>query len=346
MPFEISMVSNMDHKKKPTLIKQEPKLKIAVFRRGGLGDGLYENMFIRNIKDHFKNSEIHAFIDIPFFPVLQGHPDCSQFHYVRWGPTIMTEMDVRNYYLDNYDIWFDIKPLQVLDGKGREGLWDINMEHRIRDIEGRYYAPNGAEMFDWYQEMGVNSQEEMFVKLFNIPVDLSKAYFNKAEISHSIRLPEKYATISAGWTFVSNHKSWTGVGWENICEYLNSKGICPVQLGKSDEPIIKGAMIATHLSLQQQYTVLSGSMFHMGCDGFLTHVAAMMNVPAVVLWGVTPWQIWGHANQYHVISPEFHNFWWSSWHWTKENRCLEIMAAISPEQVEEQIDKLMQERYA
>ena len=316
-------------------------LRIAAFRRGGLGDGLIESAIIGSLRKHFPNSHITAYADTSFLPILSRNLNCNTIVPVEWKRGLITEVDVRNHYVDLHDIWFDVKPLQYLEGKRSGEFITQNIKNKLSDIETRYYWFNGPELISFYEEMEVIGQTELFEKVFGIPSNMSDAYLLEEEIN--IELPEKYAVISAGWTDTSFYKAWKQEKWEEISSYLNKYGICPVQIGKSSESIIKGSITATHLSLNQQYTVIKNSMMHLGSDGFFSHVAAKYNKPSIVLWGMTPWQIWGHRNQSNVISPKFECLWWTHYNWAHDGKCPEIMDAIEIEMVKEKIETLLSE---
>lgn len=315
-------------------------LRIAVFRRGGYGDGLIESAIIGSLRNYFPDSYITAYADPSFLYILSKNLNCNEIVPVEWKRGLITEIDVRNHYLNLHDLWFDVKPLQYLEGKRSGEFISQNIKNKLSDIESRYYYFNGPELISFYEDMGAIGQADMFEKLFNIPVNMSNAYLLEEDIEN-FKLPEKYAVISAGWTDTSFYKAWEKCKWEEVASYLNMYGICPIQIGKSSEKIINGSIIATHLSLNQQYKLIKNSILHLGSDGFFSHVAAKYNKPSIVLWGITPWQIWGHKNQNHVISPKFECLWWTYYNWAHNDRCADIMNAIEVDMVKEQIDILL-----
>lgn len=334
-------IIGIGHIKRKTVIKKDYDLKIAIFRRGGLGDGLIESALLGSIKNHFNNSYISAYSDMSFLQILHKNINCNNIVPVEWRRGLMTEIDVRNHYIDLHDLWFDVKPLQFLEGKRSNEFISPDIRNKLSDIESRYYFFNGRELVEFYEEMGVRGQVNMFQKIFNISSSMSNAFLIDEETN--IKLPNNYVTISAGWTDTSYYKSWDKNNWEEICSLLNKNGICPVQIGKSNEDIINGAINVTHLSLEQQYNVIKNSLFHLGTDGFFAHVASKYEKPAIILWGVTPWQVWGQDKQYDVISPKFDCLWWSNFNWAHDSRCHDIMNAISVDMVNEKIQLLMED---
>jgi len=323
------------------ITKKEYDMKIAVFRRGGLGDGLIESAVIGALRRHFPNSHITAYSDTTFLQVFSKNNNCNVVVPVEWKRGLITEVDVRNHYMSMHDLWFDVKPLQNLEGRRSGDFIAPAIKNKLSDIESRYYFFNGPELVSFYEEIKARGQIESFSKLFNIDISMSDAYLIEEE--PDFNLPTQYATISAGWTETSFYKAWNQDKWEEICKNLNKNGICPIQIGKSTENMISGAMNVTHLSIYQQYSVVKNAMFHMGSDGFFSHVSAKYNKPTIILWGVTPWQVWGHKYQYDVISPKYECLWWTYYNWAHESRCPEIMNAITVDMVSEKIDLLLEE---
>lgn len=346
MQVKLTGVGHLNQPEIKTIYEQKNKecmINIASFRRGGYGDGLIENAVISSLKNNFINSKINGYVDISFFQILQNHPSCNSVIPVEWARPLITEVDVRRHYVKDYDLWYDVKPIPFLDGKRSGEYIDSEIRWKLADIETRYYRFNGHEIINFYREMKVKGQPEMFSKVFNIPISMTNAYLPKEGLPDNFSLPQKYATISAGWTETSHYKAWEEHKWNEISEWLHTNGICPVQIGKSREATINHALTATHLSLNQQYSVIDNAMFHMGSDGFFSHVAAVVDIPAVVLWGPTPPEVWGHVNQKDVIAPNAEILWWTHWHWGRDSKCQEMMRSISVEQVKEKIEEVISE---
>lgn len=336
--MQLTGVGNIKINKK--IKNKEHKLKIATFRRGGLGDGFIQSAITASIKKHFPDADITAYSDTTFTNIFHGAQYCNRIVPVEWKRGLITEIDVRNFFLSLHDLWFDLKPLQFIEGSKSSNFISEEKKNRLRDIESRYYYFNGRELEDFYKEMDAIGQTQLFSKIFNIEASMSNAHLNEQNLDGFDR-PKKYAVISAGWTDTSFYKSWPSGKWDQIALFLNKNGICPIQIGKSSEPLIHGCVLATHLSLNQQYTLIKESSLFLGSDGFLTHVAAKYNIPSVVLWGITPWRVWGHPGQYNVISPKFDCLWWSYYNWAHDHKCSEIMDAIEVEQVQEKIQEVI-----
>ena len=346
--MRISVYGKGHESKSPTPIRKQrsnPSVRIGVFRRGGLGDGLIENAIITAIKRAIPESSISGYADESFYKMMMDHPACSSMRVVPWTPGMYSEVQVRHSILsaNEVDLWFDVKPVPFVDGRNRELFVDMTHLGELAEIEGRYYRFNSDEIIDLYRRHGCQGQPQLVSKLLGIEASIRDANLRRERPPSGFVLPSWYATISAGWTDTSHYKGWTVEGWGEVSRWLSEQGICPVQVGMGDEQQIPGAMSATSLSMWQQIDVIHGASLHLGSDGFLCHVASAADVPTIVLWGPTPHEVWGHPGQTAVISPIARNIWWTHYHWAHDPGCQETMRAIEPDAVIEAIGRTLDE---
>lgn len=315
--------------------RKHAPIRIGVFRRGGMGDGLMEGAVITALKREIPESSITGYADMPFYKILMGHPDCSFVRAMPWSTGMSTEVQVRHATMisDELDLWFDAKPVPFIDGRNCDRHFDTTHLGELADIEGRYYRFNGDEIIDLYRRHGCYGQLDLISKLFGFDASIRDAYLQRERPPSKFALPSSYATISAGWTDTSHYKGWTVEGWAEVSHWLSTQGICPVQVGLADEPEIPGTMSARSLDLPQQVDIICGAMLHAGSDGFLCHVSSAADVPTVVLWGPTPHEVWGHPGQVAVVSPISRNVWWTHYHWAHDPACQDMMRAIDPDAV-------------
>jgi ADP-heptose:LPS heptosyltransferase len=211
----------------------------------------------------------------------------------------------------------------------------------LADIESRYYRFNADEIIELYRRKGCRGQPQLFQEMFGIQASIRDAIFPMDDPPPSIVLPDRYLVISGGWTGTSHYKAWPRKKWDVVVDRAARSGVCSVQIGKDDEPSIVGAMNVRHLGLSQQMGILSGAVAYAGCDGFFSHAAAALDVPGVVLWGITPPEVWGHPGQTDVISPIARNLWWTHYHWAWDEGCQSIMSAIDVDSVSDAIDTVL-----
>jgi ADP-heptose:LPS heptosyltransferase len=304
--------------------------RIAAFRRGGLGDGLLESCLLTAARRQFQHASIDGFSDDSFFELLRKHPACSTVIHVPWGRGLALETDIRRQHAQSYDLWYDTKPVPMIDGRMALTHCDLDVRARLADVESRYYHFNADEIISLYRDMGCRGQMEMMTRLFGFEVRIQDAYILRLPLPSNIRLPSSYITVSAGFTHTSEYKSWPAGGWEIFGGWLNSCGICPIQVGSPSERRLEGFLSMTNLSMNQQFEIISGAMCHIGSDGFLCHVSSALDTPTVVLWGPTPSCVWGHVGQIDVVAPDARNLWWTHYHWGRSVECKEMMARIDP----------------
>ena len=316
--------------------------KIASFRRGGFGDGLLESCLLTAIKRRFPKSSIDGFADPDFFEVVKNHPSCSSIVNVPWGRGMDTEMNVRRKNVGGYDLWYDAKPLPMLDGKMANSYCDLELKNRLEEMERRYYRFNGDEIVSLYQELGCHGQMDMYSKLFGLDVRIQDAFIQRLPLPPNVSLSSSYATISTGFTRISEFKSWPVDRWEIFGKWLNSLGICPVQVGAPSEKKIEGFTSLTNLQMHQQFEVMAGAKFHIGSDGFLCHVSSALGIPTAVLWGPTPSCVWGHPGQVDITSPSHRNVWWTHYRWGRDEECQRMMEDIDPEMVTVKVGKMIE----
>jgi len=97
---------------------------------------------------------------------------------------------------------------------------------------------------------------------------------------------KKYATLHAhgGW---SPYKNWFDDRWEVVVNELFKKGFVTVQIGHTNDPLIKGAIDFRGNSVKDAIAVIKYADFHMGVDSYSNHASSAVETPAVVLFGST-----------------------------------------------------------
>jgi len=323
-------------------MREAAPTRIAAFRRGGLGDGLLESCLLTAARRQFQHASIDGFSDDSFFELLRKHPACSTVIHVPWGRGLALETDIRRQHAQSYDLWYDTKPVPMIDGRMALTHCDLDVRARLADVESRYYHFNADEIISLYRDMGCRGQMEMMTRLFGFEVRIQDAYILRLPLPSNIRLPSSYVTVSAGFTHTSEYKSWPSERWETFGRWLNSSGICPIQVGSPSERKLDGFLSMTNLTMNQQFDVVSGALCHLGSDGFFCHMSSALDIPTVVLWGPTPPSVWGHVGQIDVIAPDARNLWWTHYHWGRSTECREMMARIEPEAVYDAFETMME----
>ena len=122
---------------------------------------------------------------------------------------------------------------------------------------------------------------------------------------------EKYITFhTSGKAPARNYLYFTEV-IKLITPYLLKENIKVVQVGAQDDPAIHFRVFSLNgiLTFSQSSYIINNSLLHFGCEGFLNHVAASLNIPLVALYSDTlsseSRPVWGSKTQsLHLDSPK------------------------------------------
>ena len=124
-------------------------------------------------------------------------------------------------------------------------------------------------------------------------------FFKHSDISR-FQLPQKYAVVCTGFT--SKTREWNSTDIKDVCDYLTSKGITPVFLGRNqmteDEllnqkqvigkfnaDLNSGIDLVNKTTLIESGAIIQNSLMIIGLDNGLLHLAAMTQVP--IIYGFT-----------------------------------------------------------
>ena len=136
-------------------------------------------------------------------------------------------------------------------------------------------------------------------------------------------------------------KCWPIEHWQQLCAELKQRhpDVNVVQLGARKSRRIPGVdlSLVDRTTLHEAAWVLKNALVHIDTDSGLAHVARALHVPAIVLFGPTDSQYYGHGCHTNVAAPACGNCWWSTPDWLA--RCPrgldvpECMQSIRPEMV-------------
>jgi hypothetical protein len=316
-------------------------LKLGAYRNGGFGDGLIASAQLAGIRRYFK--------DVP-----------HALHLLYWGPRIkeicasMTGLasveearETPSSRIRGFGIWFELKPCPMFCSQDHfHELPDANLTMLCSalQVDKDYWGPQaGNDIIRLYKQYDCIGQPEFLSRLTGIPMSITDAHLPQASVPPQHAVDGPYIAICGGQRA---HKKWmVKHGWTKVVAHAGSLGYRVVQLGAMDELALTGCTWRKHLPLAQQIALLRGAAAFVGCDGFLCHAAAAMNIPSVVLWGGTPWTVWGYRNQVHIVAPG-ENCWWVH---MKPNDSLTksqiAMNRITAEAVMAGVDKALQKTY-
>jgi heptosyltransferase-1 len=180
--------------------------------------------------------------------------------------------------------------------------------------------------------IGVKAEcADMSVDLGEAEIDFARRF--KREIAKPYALMQVTPRSHPG-------KAWSNERWSGAVRFLDSHGIISVQVGCPDEEPITGAVdFLGKTTILQALALLSGAVFFLGIDSVFQHVAYVLNIPALVLFGSSTPAVWGypdHVNLYKnlpcqpcVDKPH---------HTCREHRC---MLEITTDEVIEAVRSLL-----
>lgn len=133
-----------------------------------------------------------------------------------------------------------------------------------------------------------------------------------------------YITINDGWAGDSPFritKSWSKEGWQELVRLCRSEGIKTVQIGTMNNGYSHDVdlQLRGQLPFSESLAFLKASSCHVDIEGGLTHAAAAVGTPSVVLFGPTPSYFFGYDQNINLTHDTCQGCWWSKSDWS--DRC-------------------------
>lgn len=133
-----------------------------------------------------------------------------------------------------------------------------------------------------------------------------------------------YITINDGWAGDTGYrvtKAWSVSGWNELIRLCRECGIIVVQLGSlnNGQDYQVDMQLRGYISFSESLAVLKASSCHVDIEGGLTHAAAAVGTPAVVLFGPTPSDFFGYNQNINLTHDTCQGCWWSKSDWS--DRC-------------------------
>jgi hypothetical protein len=332
--------------------------RIGILSFGGIGDLLMVSAFGRALRRKHPDAYITLFFD------SDTGRELSEMYgvfddFTVFGSQQNTRYLVRNLY-QHFDIFYDTYRITRTYYGTKRFIHEKDETDRLfteYNVGNFYrYRPARADRLARLNEHTIL----VMMKSAGLPGSLDDIRVSLPERHRTIGPPAgtRYAVVSHGSNRrITTHprqvstKNWDVGKWEEVVRYLHGRGIAVVQVGEKENEPIEGAV--SYLGKTDIITtaaIIRGAEFYMGTEGGLSHLAAAMGTPSVVLFGPTSVDFFGYPNNVNIQNDRCTNCWWSRLDWF--NSCPKgydpplCMTLLSTEEVENAIDTLLGARPA
>ncbi|MHC4792254.1 MAG: glycosyltransferase family 9 protein, partial [Planctomycetota bacterium] len=170
------------------------------------------------------------------------------------------------------------------------GEWDRHISFDYPMKEGYPNTPMTKHLSHYFADCADVELPDDWKPILEFgPGDIVKLEHKKPIITFAVR---------TGW---SRYKEWPLERWAQLIERFEDYQF--IQLGAPGETEIEGAQyMCGKLTLRQSFCVLEQSALFIGLDSVFQHVAAALEVPAVVMFGSTSPQGSGYDGQINLAS--------------------------------------------
>lgn len=287
-------------------------MKVLIVKMSSLGDVIHTLPAITDARDHVSNIQFDWVVESSFQEIPKWHPNVSRvipislrrWRQAKWQAVKQKEIQlfIQQVRKENYDIILDAQGLiksavvaRFAKGKryglhkacAREGLASLFYQHRIFANKKQHAVEKLRDLF-----AGVFGYEYEKGAL-NYGIDINKL--------SQVVLPQKpYVMFLHGTTWPTKH--WPEQYWCELAKLVCQKGITVVltwgnEIEKQRADKIKAyclqqglpttPQVLPKLKLSEITFVIANAMAAVAVDTGLGHIAAMMKVPTLSLYGPT-----------------------------------------------------------
>ncbi|HKG94072.1 MAG TPA: glycosyltransferase family 9 protein, partial [Gemmatimonadaceae bacterium] len=331
-------------------------LTAAVRIDGGIGDVVLASAFLGALFDGLRRCEIDVFYHQPEAAkfalggarFVRGVHSAAQFapNERRYDLSVRTAQFVRYAVRDAAKLQ---RVCPELAGRLREAAARLERVRGLADRQpaldglwGRISVREGRTFLDNLGALGalpVTRESELFLA--------PDPAAHRALETHLGGPDARYVTVHDGFDNTmpiapgAATKCWPLEHWGRLVAGLRERhpGLRVVQLGAGKSRRIPGVDVSLvgRTTLHEAAWVLKNARLHVDTDSGLVHVARALHTPAVVLFGPTDAEYYGHAGNMNLAARACGNCWWSTPDWLA--RCPrglarpECMESIAPEAV-------------
>lgn len=281
-----------------------------------IGDVLLTTPLIRSLRHAYPTATIDILIYRHCADILVGNPDCNQRILVSEYPDFKEYLALGRRIFRCYDLAVSTlagdRPILYALSAARQRAAIVPPE-RWQDAWKRWLVQRWTELDNWQTHTVV--QNLRLADKLNIPrcYDVVVPQIAGTENILDQYLPFAWRTqpfvvlhLYPRWRY----KQWTIQGWSHVIQYLAQKGLQIVvtggyaveELAYIQTVLEKSATSIVNLAGQLRFSevtrLIQASVFYIGTDTAVTHLAAATGVPTLALYGPTnplKWAPWPYG---------------------------------------------------
>jgi lipopolysaccharide heptosyltransferase I len=288
-------------------------MKILVVRLSSLGDVLHLFPAVSDLRRHFPNAEIHWLVEPAFSELAGWHSAVDKViivplraHKKNWWkiPALLFKLRQR-LKVENYDIALDAQGLiksALLARLAGSTVYGFAADSARESLASWFYqktakVPNGLHVIEKNRQL----VEAIFAADITHPADFGLDIFRsqqlQAEFPGALKVitDQPYIVLLHGTTW--NSKYWPETYWEELIRLLERQGWrCLLPWGNEDERLRAErlhaagngfAQVLPKLALAELVGVLLHARAFVSVETGIGHLAAVLDVPGVMLHGPT-----------------------------------------------------------
>lgn len=261
------------------------------------------------------------------------YPQVARMFLACWDGRARPNVQVMTSAFRGYEYWLRVNCMSFFefsrkfDGFKSQGLSAMylgTVSHRSEpwDYLIQFHPHLDGEVARLGMKMGVRRHELPYRMLDLEPSDYRLDSVEVSFLYTRSDIPGPYVTVHDGYDATMGKigratKTWNLGHWAKLVRSLQSQGLTVVQLGGPTSRRIPGVDLdlVGKTKIEESLGILSGSSCHVDGDSGLVHAAYRLGVPAVALFGPTPKDFFGYAENTNLSSEPCNGCFWLTETW-------------------------------
>lgn len=179
-------------------------------------------------------------------------------------------------------------------GDGKKILWDQHARH-IFAFNPHVALPGseGSHDLEWIAHYKGNRLYNKqvggrWVWNYDFHATPGQIFFSEDERTAGRRAGRGFVVMEPNvprWKTVAHNKDWGFHRYQEVADWIRTRGVRVVQFNHGNDPILAGAAVIKTTSFRDALAVMSNAWLYVGPEGGLHHGAAALSIPGVVLFG-------------------------------------------------------------